>query len=173
MVLMLKVEVKKMAIKRDPFKILNLKVYPQIKPIVIASLLGVALLHSFITDGAVRAKLPKNKLDATQAHMMLEFFQDLSAGNAQPNQIEHIMEATGTGLIIQQLNLMRRATPKQYKEILTGLIRGSLPDILPIDSGERAKRGVQGLQQIWQVLQWGINNTHILKKRIDHIGING
>ena len=108
----------------------------------------------------------KKQMNFIQAERMLDFLQALADGNARPEHVDAVMKAEGTELIIAQLNLMRKATPDQYRRVLSGLMEGKFPDIEPVDSGERARGGVIGLQQIWQILQWGIENVHTLKDRI-------
>lgn len=109
----------------------------------------------------------KKQMNTEQSALMLEFLQALADGTARQEHVDAIMKAEGTELIIAQLNLARRVTPEQYRRVLLGLPEGKFPDIEPADSGERARRGVNGLKEVWQILRWGIENTDVLEERIE------
>jgi hypothetical protein len=73
-------------------------------------------------------------------------------------------------LIISQQNISRTVTREQYKTLLLALNCEQSPDIAPVDAGERAQRGVEGLRKdVWSALRWGRTNTNLLTERIEAV----
>ena len=130
----------------------------------------ISLSALCITINSCTDKLPKEqktKVDFTQAEMMLDFLSGLAKGESVALKIESILKAEGTELVIKQMNIMRKVTANQYEQLLKGLIEKRMPDIVPVDSSERAKRGIQGLKyNVWVALSWAIEHIDILKERM-------
>ena len=113
------------------------------------------------------------EIDLKQAELMLDFIKDLEKGLINPENIGKILKAEGTELIIAQFNIARKATLEQYGQMLEGLLEDEMPEIHPVDSTERAKRGVIGLKQAWSILKWSIGKSDLLEERIASLkGIN-
>jgi hypothetical protein len=130
-------------------------------------LLLCILYFTFTSCADKRPKVQNIVIDFTQAEMMLDFFSRLANGEQAANHIENILKTEGTELVIEQMNIVRRVTLKQYEQILNGLIENQLPDIEPADSSERALRGIQGLKnRVWLSLSWAIENTGVLRERM-------
>jgi hypothetical protein len=102
-------------------------------------------------------------IDFTQAEHMLAL---LDARPPTPSQVDTVLAARGTALIVGQLNLSRHVTEAQYRAVVAALGDAAAPEIAPADESERAKRGVAGLHDVWQVLRWGAANTVLLADRI-------
>ncbi|MFC1726597.1 DUF5700 domain-containing putative Zn-dependent protease [candidate division KSB1 bacterium] len=127
--------------------------------------------NTLISGSKTPAEAQQNqnkKANFKQAELMLEFLQSIAEGKDLTEKAARLLKEEGTELIIEQFNLARKATMDQYRQILFGLIDGKLPDIKPVDAGERAKRGVIGLtQNAWPIMQWGIKNTNILREKLN------
>lgn len=112
-------------------------------------------------------KRQDTNVDFTQADMMLEFLMGLEKGEPVSHKIEPLLQAEGTELIVKQMNIVRKVSLRQYGQILKGLVDNRLPDIEPVDSTERAKRGVHGLKyNAWVGLTWALENTETLRERL-------
>ena len=106
-------------------------------------------------------------LDFSQADLMLEFLTELHQGKQDSVALEPILNAEGTKLIVKQMNIVRSVALDQYGQLLKGLSDNRLPQIEPVDSTERAKRGVHGLtNDIWMVLNWAEDHTDTLKQEL-------
>jgi hypothetical protein len=110
------------------------------------------------------------KLDATQAVLMLDLLEGVAEGRHEPEKLDAVMSSEGTELIVGQLNLARRASTAQYRQLLLGLMEGVRPEIEPVDSTRRAEMGVVGLLDgCWPRLVWGLERTDVLRERVDHL----
>lgn len=110
------------------------------------------------------------QIDFTQAEVMLDFLQSVKDGKPEQKKLEAVLNCEGTDLVIGQMNLARKVTRDQYRLLLSGLIKGTLPDIKPADSSERSKKGVEGLtKNVWILLSWGVDNLNILRKRLESL----
>jgi hypothetical protein len=108
--------------------------------------------------------------DFNQAEMMLRLLQSSVRGPAPSELIESVLNAEGTSLIIRQQNISRRVTREQYEVLLANLNREQPPDVGPVDTTERAMRGLDGLRKdVWPALHWGRSNTPLLAERIREI----
>src|ERR1700684_4618309 len=56
--------------------------------------------------------------DFTEAEAMLHFLQSCAAGKASPQQLDRLIALPGTELVVQQQNISRRVTMKQYRRVL-------------------------------------------------------
>lgn len=111
-----------------------------------------------------------HQADFTQAEMMLSLLRSSANGTVAPQMIESVLNAHGSSLIISQQNISRTVTRDQYGKLLLALNREELPDIVPVDSSERSRRGVEGLRKdVWSALRWGRTNTQLLAERIEEI----
>ncbi len=107
------------------------------------------------------------RMNFIQADLMLDLLQNISEGKNCDKLIDSIMNAEGTELIIRQMNIVRKVSQVQYKQILTSLKNNQAPDIKPMDSSERAKRGVAGLiNNVRPALRWALENINILRERV-------
>ena len=113
--------------------------------------------------------MKQQTVDFSQAELMVDFFRNLAKGELHPEKVDEIMNSKGMELIVGQLNLARRATKGQYRKLLMGLLSDEMPHVPPADGSERARQGVRGLQQIWMLLRWGMNNEELLEERIDFL----
>ena len=101
---------------------------------------------------------------------MLDLLERASKGAVDDAAVAAVLAEPGTGLIIGQMNLMRRVTENQYATILRSIRSDEAPEIAPADDSERAQRGVAGLtQNVWPNLRWGLANTALLAERIEEI----
>jgi len=118
--------------------------------------------------GLIASSNTKNeKINFTQAELMISFLQHVSAGKVNPGMIDAILETRGMDLIIEQQNRRAKVNKAQYHKILSHLLDKDAPDLDPVDSSERAKLGVKRLKQaIWLYLKWGVKNGDLLKKRL-------
>ncbi len=109
-------------------------------------------------------------LDATQADRMLDFLTSISEERHEPELLDAVMSSEGTKLIVGQMNLARRVSMTQYRILLTGLMEGRKPEIMPVDSTARSRNGVVGLlDNAWPLLTWGLAHTEVLKQRVNHL----
>jgi hypothetical protein len=109
-------------------------------------------------------------VDVSQALLMLDFLERVSQRNHEPEHLEAVMESEGTELIVAQMNLARRTSKDQYRQLLVGLANGQLPELEPVDSSERARNGVRGLTgNVWPILNWGLDRTDVLRQRVEHL----
>jgi len=68
------------------------------------------------------------------------------------------------------MNLARRVSLDQYEQLIVGLIDGVRPDIQPVDSTLRARRGADALvEDVWPRLVWGLDHLDVLRERVDHL----
>lgn len=105
--------------------------------------------------------------DFTQAEMMLRLLRSTSSRAAPPEMVESVLNSYGTSLVIRQQNISRNVAKDQYKLLLSSLAREQPPDITPVDTSERARRGVEGLRNdVWAALRWGRMNTPLLAERL-------
>jgi len=121
-------------------------------------------MRSFIVLAFVVAcsKSARTNVDATQADAMLALLKAPA-----PAQVDAVMAAPGTALIVAQQNLSRRVTAEQYRTVLSAIAMERAPAIAPVDDSERAKRGVTGLvDDVWPALHWGTAQTGLLAKRL-------
>jgi len=110
-------------------------------------------------------------VDVSQALLMLDFLEGISQRNHEPKHLEAVMESEGTELIVAQMNLARRTSKDQYRQLLVGLVNGQLPELKPVDSSERARNGVRGLTgNVWPILNWGMDRIDVLRQRVEHLG---
>jgi hypothetical protein len=101
---------------------------------------------------------------------MLDYLRAVAARRATPAQVDALMASPGTALIIAQQNLSRRVKPAQYRALLAHLDNEGAPDVLPAGSGERARRGVDGLRSdVWPALRWGVASTEVLAERLTQV----
>jgi hypothetical protein len=123
------------------------------------------LLFSFIlTLGVASAESP---VDTTQAQTMLKLLENCRAGDVSDQEIEKIMRLPGTQLIVAQQNISRRITSLQYRAVLVAACKGEITQIVPFDSGARAKKGAQGLiEDVAPSLLWGRDNVSSLTQRL-------
>lgn len=113
---------------------------------------------------------PQAGLNAKQAYLALDFLEKINAGEKPYALVDQLVNSAGTKLIISQLNLARKVSSAQYRQLLTGFIDDKIPDIQPLDESERARRGVEGLvKNIWPVLKWGLKNTGLLRERVGQL----
>lgn len=113
---------------------------------------------------------PGMEMDVSQARLMLDFLDAVSSGDSPGRFLDSLMQAEGTGLIIAQMNLARRVSPDQYRQLLQGFMEGTRPRIEPVDSTRRAARGVEGLlKDVWPALTWGLTHTSELRARVNHL----
>ncbi len=130
-------------------------------------ILAVALL-AVSGCGQQETVIPSHGLDMTQAEAVLTYLEGIAQGRDVHGSIKPLAAMKGTKLLIGQMNLARRVSDDQYELILTGLIDRALPEIQPVDSSERALRGVEGLRnRVWGSLFWGIDHTNLLRERLD------
>ena len=112
----------------------------------------------------------EKQIDISQAELMLTFLETITGRQPDTIFLDKIMQAKGTELLIQQMNLARRVSHEQYQTLLSGLYTDSLPLIQPIDSTQRAQRGIDGLvNNVWLLLQWGIQNTPLLWQKLNEL----
>jgi len=103
-------------------------------------------------------------VDVTQAESMLALLDQAAHGRVDTATIDAVMQAPGTDLVIGQMNLVRKVTRAQYRELLTALAAGREPALEPADDSERARRGVEGLRRdVWPALAWGVAHTAELR----------
>lgn len=108
--------------------------------------------------------------DFTQAEMMLRLLESAARGHIPSGLIDSVLNAHGTSLIIRQQNISRSVTREQYKLLLLNLDREQQPDVAPVDTDERARRGAEGLRKdVWAALRWGRANTPLLAERVRRI----
>jgi len=107
-------------------------------------------------------------VDVTQAERMLALLEQVATGRADEAAIDAVMAAPGTDLVIGQMNLARKVTREQYRELLAALAAGREPALEPADDSERARRGVEGLRRdVWPALEWGVAHTAELRAGAD------
>jgi hypothetical protein len=140
---------------------------------VTSIMLAWLLLCPFEPQGKTPGGVPQRggpAADFTQAEMMLRLLQSSARGQIPSDMIEAVLNAYGTSLIIRQQNISRSVSKDQYKLLLLNLNGGQLPEVAPVDPGERARRGAEGLSKdVWAALQWGRMNTPLLAERIREI----
>jgi len=101
-------------------------------------------------------------VDYAQADAMLDFLETPRAA-----QLEAVMAAPGTALIVAQQNVSRRITAAQYRTVLAAIGADRAPALAPADDSERAKRGVAGLRDdVWPALHWAAANRALLAARL-------
>jgi len=139
------------------------------RKIYFITILSFMIIHIVYANTPMKLQTGEGKeVDFSQAELMLDFLQGIAKGEHDPGKIEAILKAEGTDLVIMQMNIMRKVTKDQYRQVLNGLIEGTLPDILPADSSERSIRGIHGLiKNVWPALQWAIINEKILNERLN------
>lgn len=109
-------------------------------------------------------------LDPGQAYQMLDFLDAVARGEADRAHMDAVMRADGTGMIVGQMNLVRKVSPAQYREILTAMAEAREPVLEPVDGSRRAARGVRGLmREVWPGLRWGVEHVGLLRERVDHL----
>jgi len=110
----------------------------------------------------------ENQIDISQAELMLTYLDNDFGEQPDSLFLDKIMKAKGTELIIRQMNLARKVSHAQYRTLLAGFSVNRLPSIQPVDSTERAQRGIDGLvNNVWPLLQWGKQNTTLLKQKLN------
>jgi Putative zinc dependent peptidase (DUF5700) len=136
---------------------------------VFAALALLACGHSPVEPPASEpGPRPGTHADLGQAELVLELLRDAAARRVTPADVDAVLAAHGTRLIIQQQNISRAVDPGQYRQLLSHIDREGMPAIAPIDAGERARRGVQGLtENVWPALRWGVANADLLARRLD------
>lgn len=109
-------------------------------------------------------------LDASQAYLMLDLLGMISEGGNDPEILAELLNSEGTALVVGQMNLARRVSLDQYNQLIVGLVHGVRPDIQPVDSTRRARRGVDALvEDVWPRLIWGLDHVDILRERVDYL----
>ena len=115
------------------------------------------------------AALPAEAADFTQADEMLELLEAVPSASAAA-QVDAVLNARGTDLIVAQQNISRKVTKAQYATLLRQLAAGQSPALEPADGSERARRGLEGLlKNVWPSLQWGAAHTGLLSERIGEL----
>jgi Putative zinc dependent peptidase (DUF5700) len=111
--------------------------------------------------------------DFTEAEAMLHFLQSCAAGKASPQQLDRLIALPGTELVVQQQNISRRVTMKQYRRVLQAACARQIAVVKPAEAGTRAERGVEGLRQdVAPSLIWGRDNLPLLESRLDELRRN-
>ena len=107
-------------------------------------------------------------VDESQAEMMLQVLAAARSEQPPSEVLRNVMTARGTELLTQQQNISRVVSPSQYRLILERLHNDVMPAIPAVAPGERARRGVDGLEQdVWPSLKWGIMHLDLLRQRLD------
>jgi hypothetical protein len=110
------------------------------------------------------------RVDFAQADLMLDVLRSASRGPLSAKEIDAVLEARGTALIVAQQNISRAVSIDQYRLLLQALHRTDPPAIPPVDDGERARRGVDGLRNdVWPGLRWGVANVDTLRRRVEQL----
>src|SRR5881392_2932690 len=113
-------------------------------------------------------------VDESQAEMMLQVLAAARSEQPPAEVLHKVMTAHGTELVIQQQNISRAVSPSQYKLILERLHNDVMPGIPALAPGERARRGVDGLEQdVWPSLKWGMTHLDLLRQRLDTLRSEG
>jgi hypothetical protein len=133
---------------------------------------GVAILVAGVTSvvtAPFAAGQTTTDFDIAQAESVVELLESVARGETRYDLVQAIMQLEGTSLIVGQLNLARRVSPAQYEQLLTAFVERRSPSIPPLDDGMRARRGVEGLGDAWQLLTWALDRTDLLRRRIQEI----
>jgi len=113
---------------------------------------------------------PEARVDFAQADLMVGVLRSVARGPLSEADIDAVLAARGTQLVIAQQNISRMVSPEQYRVLLRNLHRSGPPDIMPVDDSERARRGVDGLRNdVWAGLRWGVANIETLTRRLTEL----
>jgi len=113
-------------------------------------------------------------VDVSQAEMMLQVLAAARSEQPPAEVLRKVMTAHGTELVIQQQNISRAVSPSQYRMILERLHNDVMPAIPAVAPGERARRGVDGLERdVWPSLKWGMTHLDLLRQRLDTLRSDG
>jgi len=105
-------------------------------------------------------------VNTDQASAMISFLQSVEDTDDRQSMIDELLNMKGTQLILDQMNLYRKVSSEQYRELLENLKGKEFPQITPLDEGRSARRGVDGLREVWKYLQWSANHTGMITDRL-------
>ena len=153
----------------------SLNVILIISVIILFGLIGHVVAFKNLNAGKPKhdektvGKRQNQQADFFQAELMLDFFRDLAKGKLNPEQVDAILGAKGTELIIAQQNIMGRVNKEQYRQLLMSLLDDEMPQIEPMDSSERAKLGASRLSEIRQSWRWSMEHTALLEEKMNSL----
>jgi hypothetical protein len=111
--------------------------------------------------------------DFTQAQAMLDLLRSCRAGKASVADIEHVVSLAGTKLVVEQQNISRSVTMKQYRDVLQTACAGKIAEVKPAEPGVRAEKGVAGLMHdVAPSLIWGRDHVAVLEARLAELHDN-
>ena len=123
-----------------------------------------------LSANVASAQVAASRADYSQADLMIRVLRAASRGPLSVTDIDTVLTARGTRLLVAQQNISRAVSIDQYRVLLQNLHRANPPDIAPVDAGERARRGVDGLRNdVWPGLRWGIANIETLEQRVSQL----
>jgi len=140
------------------------------RPILIGWCVAGLVCGLLLSANVVSAQVAASRADYSQADLMLGVLRAASRGPLSVTDIDAVLTARGTRLLVAQQNISRAVSMDQYRVLLQNLHRADPPDIAPVDTGERARRGVDGLRHdVWTGLRWGIANVETLAQRVNQL----
>ena len=129
-------------------------------PWLVALMIGSGPCSQLLSAAAGAA----SPMNTEQAERMVAFVAEVVGGQGGSPPIEVLVELRGTELIVEQMNLFRKVSMDQYAEVLSALRDGRELDLAPVDDGERARRGVDGLERgVFPSLIWAKSNLPALR----------
>jgi hypothetical protein len=131
-------------------------------PVLVSALIGM------VFASPIASQTPGD-FDVAQAEAMANLIESVASGEARPGLIDTVMAYDGTALIVGQLNLARSVSSDQYRQMLEAFVEGRRPVIEPLDDGVRAQRGVDGLTDAWERLNWARDNVDLVRQRIREV----
>ena len=130
-------------------------------------LIAVCLFGLLMVPSISYGKQATAALDVSHARMMVQMLRAVATRPLTPAEIDQVMAAEGTRMIVAQQNISRSVSLAQYRILLQNLHLQVVPEIAPVDQSERASRGVDGLRNdVWAGLRWGVANVDLLAARI-------
>jgi hypothetical protein len=98
--------------------------------------------RSWLPDRTHSQHLTSPKVEA-----MLDFLRSCAADKTSRQAIDPMIDLPGTRRIVQQQNISRSVTMRQYRGVREAACGGKLAAVQPAGPGTRAERGVDGLTQ--------------------------